>query len=93
MKKDEIVDYLNSRPFKRDYYGNYLIYSQSGVKYRVHFSANTVRLEHWSPTLEEWACLSWAYMSNMRIDGEKLVFNGRYCRVDPVEGFKYGKLA
>lgn len=93
MKKEEIIDYLKSRPFKLDAYGNYLTYSQYGIKYRVHFTDTTARLEYWRPTLKEWACLSWAYMSNMRIDDEKLVFNGLYCRVDPVEGFKFGRIA
>ena len=93
MKKAEIIDYLKARPFKRDSYGNYGIYSRSGIKYRVHFTNTTARLEHWQPSIEEWTCLSWAYLTDMSIDGEKLVFNGRYCRIDPIEGFKWGSPA
>ena len=93
MKKAGIVEYLKARPFKRDSYGNYVIYSRSVTKYRVHFTDTTARLEHWRPSLKDWNCLSWAYLTNMRIDGEKLVFNGRYCRIDPIEGFKHGRVA
>ena len=46
MKKAEIVEYLKARPFKRDSYGNYVIYSRSVTKYRVHFTDTTARLEH-----------------------------------------------